>query len=265
MSKRRINWKLAGNVGLAVLALGTVGAVAPMLIDTDGPAPVSEKVQAYYDQNVKNAATPTPEPAAPALSALPAQASVLIVGDSYSEGYGADTPASGYASLLAQQSGWTATIDAAGGTGYTWGGGEGGRAGREYPARIAKLALDPAVKPALVVLQGSQNDYRADAATLREAVSATIAQVKAAWPDAQVLLLGPVAPQPLGTNIAPTNSAVAAAAKAANVPFIDGVAGRWITEANTAQYGLDDGSHLNQAGHAYLADKTKQAIAAVTK
>jgi lysophospholipase L1-like esterase len=205
-------------------------------------------------------ASPTPtvtSDSSPTLHAVPAGAPVLIVGDSYSEGHGA-APSKGYADTLSSRMKWSPRIEAFGGTGYTWGGGVDGNAGKDFLTRLNAVAKDSSYAPSLVVLQGSQNDYRAEPEDIKAAAKKVVTRAREAWPDAQIVLLGPVAPEPLGHNLAPINDAVAKAALESKVPFVDGLA--WFTPENSKQYALEDGAHLNQAGHDYLAAKTREAI-----
>ena len=90
-------------LGCAVLtAVCTVGAVAQASVDTSS-------VPVY-------SLPPAPRPPEPL--ALPAQPRVLLVGDSYSEGYGAEPVSEGFAFHVAGPLGWSLTRDGIGSTGY---------------------------------------------------------------------------------------------------------------------------------------------------
>ena len=212
-------------------------------------------------QNAADAASFTPAPvgtsenAAPVFEPVPEGAEVLILGDSYTQGFGSDDEtAEGYAYVLAESMGWDATVDGVGGSGFTWGD------ANSYPSRIPTHA---ALSPDLVILQGGQNDFRAEPVELRGAVTESINLVESLWPDAQILIIGPAAPEPLGSNLAPTSEAIGAAARAQNVPYIDPVTADWFTDANSPEYAYEDGAHLNTEGHAYMASRIIEAMDAI--
>lgn len=210
-------------------------------------------------------ATPRPIPtfssAASRLGALtvPDSAQVLIIGDSYAQGTGASNDAAKWTTILAKDQGWDAVVDGIGGTGFTWGGGDDGQAGNVYSARIKKHAQDPSLKPSLVILEGGQNDYRADAADLTHAVADDVASVRAAWPAAQVIVVGPAAPEPLATDIERMDTSVQAGAIRAQAFSINPRATKWFDEKNSPGFNFD-GAHVNDGGHALIAQKIGEAL-----
>jgi acyl-CoA thioesterase-1 len=83
---------------------------------------------------------------------------LLILGDSYTAGDGADRPDQGWAYLVAGSLGYPTNIDGEGGTGFAWDGGAQDNQAREYEVRLREIAEDPRFVPNVLILQGGQND-----------------------------------------------------------------------------------------------------------
>lgn len=188
---------------------------------------------------------------------VPSDPRLLIMGDSYTEGTGASKPSLGWAQLTAahlEDLGWEVQIDGIGSTGWTWGGGENGTNPNRYADRIERLKTEPFV-PNVVIIQGGQNDYRSPASGLFNAVKDSVDLAQAAWPNAQVVIFGPAAPQPLGDKLGGITSSIHNGATEKGAPFIDPFTGKWMTLANSAQFAAPDGSHVNDAGHSYISER----------
>lgn len=184
---------------------------------------------------------------------------VLIIGDSYAQGTGASSTATQWTTLLTKDRGWNTVLDGIGGTGFTWGGGVDGTDGDTYSTRIAAHAKDTNLNPALVILEGGQNDYRADAADLSKAVTDDVAAVQAAWPTSKVVVIGPAAPEPLATDIERMDTSVQSGARAANAYSINPRATKWFTVENSPGFNFD-GAHVNDGGHKLIAQKIGEAL-----
>lgn len=199
------------------------------------------------------------------LRPLPANAKVLIVGDSFTQGFGAtDQKNDSYARLLADATGWDARIDGVGGSGYFWGGGADGHGGMTFVERLAGHAADATFVPDLVIFQGSSNDYRANLYQMIEAVYVTVDAARVHWPDAQIAMIGPSLAYPNGENLREMNGALSRAADNRDVPFLDALNSRWLNPSNSPGFAFTDGSHLTTPGHAFLASKVKEALDAKT-
>ena len=192
---------------------------------------------------------------------VPANPRLLIVGDSYSAGTGATDPAKSWANTVGQRLGWDYRVDAIGGTGWTWGGGEIGDGPDRFPERIQRDGADNSFEPNIVFIQGGQNDYRSGAAGISNAVRDSIDIARVEWPDAQVVIFGPAAPMPLGAELSGINSAVRRGAFMARAGMIDATG--WLTRENSGQFAAPDGSHVNDAGHAFLAEKFLEEFAVI--
>lgn len=218
---------------------------------TDAPAAPSAPSTAASTH--APAATPTEPPTdAELLADLPPEPRVLIVGDSFTEGYGASGPTAAWAAVAAESLRWRATIDGVGGTGFTKDVATDGRQGLDYRRRL-ELHAAAGEQYDLVVLQGGLNDWQATRAAEVANVRASVAASRRAWPDAPVIVFGPSSPP--ATAVAQRYAAaIASTARAAGAVVVDPVGTRaWINEANAARFDVGDGLHLNDAGYLFLA------------
>lgn len=248
MSKQNVV-KYGGLAALAAVALGVSG------VALSNARPPSEGVVATtLSPSPAQTAAPKPAPAALKIK-LPADPRLLFVGDSYTAGVGADNPAQGWANVAARALGYPFRVDGVGGTGFAWGGGSSDDLGREYAVRLEEAAADGSFAPNVVILQGGQNDSLAkNDAAVTAAVKGTVDKARKLWPGAQVVVLGPSAPLPLAADLRGVNGSVRAGAAAAKAPFIDANEAGWFTNTNSEGFNFD-GSHVNTAGHRYIADK----------
>lgn len=194
----------------------------------------------------------------PAPLTLPAGARVLVFGDSWTYGSAATVPTEGYAYVLGALTGYEATVLGVRGSGYL----KPGLDGPDFGTRIG--ALDPALDPDLVIVQGSINDRAQGAAGYRDAVNRAWDALAALYPDARIVILGP-APHvlPVGKGTARIDRDLRALAAARGWWYISPVEEEWITPANYAEV-IDTGigrNHPSTAGHVYLAERVAQALA----
>ncbi|MFJ6654068.1 SGNH/GDSL hydrolase family protein [Microbacterium sp. NPDC091313] len=240
---RRPRWAF-GVLVLAVLAVCALAAWRPWSAPATPTAAVAAEAPA--------AAT------GPAPIALPEHPRVLIFGDSWTYGSAATAPTDGYAYVVARTLGWDAVVDGVRGSGYLKPGLDGGAFGE----RIA--ALDPALDPDLIIVQGSINDRRLPATGYRTAVDEAWDALSARFPDAQIVVLGP-APQVLPVEAATARIDVDLADLAAERGwwYVSPVREEWITPENYAAV-IDTGEigrdHPSTAGHAYLAERLAEAL-----
>lgn len=195
--------------------------------------------------------TPTPYSTSSAIK-LPKNPRLLVLGDSYAQGFAASPLTKGFAYLVGSDLGWKTTVNGVGGTGFTYGGTTG--IDLSFGTRIKAYIASDAPAPDVVVLEGSQNDYRS-VGKISKAIVADVGLLKKAYPKAVVVLFGPAAPQPLQSQLSAIDTADAAAAAQLKIPYISPFQQNWFTTANTKQYGYSDGAHLNTAGHRFLADR----------
>lgn len=189
---------------------------------------------------------------APAPLVLPEHPSVLVFGDSWTYGSAASEPTLGYAYVLAELLDGATTVNGVRGSGYL----KPGLDGPAFGERIA--ALDPALAPDLVIIQGSINDREQGEAGYREAVNSAWDAMSAIYPEAQIVILGP-APHilPVGAGTARIDADLAALAAERSWWYISPIAESWITPANYLDViDVDFGRrHPSTDGHRYLAER----------
>src|SRR5690606_17419052 len=203
----------------ALAALGALAVVAGLVLGAWRPwAPLVETAPA---------AAAGPEAAAPAPLVLPEHPRVLVFGDSWTYGSAATVPTDGYAYLLAGLLDGETIVRGVRGSGYL----KAGVDGPAYGERIA--ALDPALDPDLVIVQGSINDRREPAEGYAAAVNAAWDALAALYPEAQIVVLGPAPHElPVGAATARIDRDLASLAAQRGWWYISPVQENWITEVN---------------------------------
>lgn len=193
----------------------------------------------------------------PAPLVLPEQPKVLVFGDSWTYGSAATEPTGGYAYLLADLIGGETVVDGVRASGYQ----KPGVDGPDFGTRIR--ALDAGIAPDLVIIQGSINDRREDAAGFPAAVNAAWDALITVFPQTPIIVLGPAPHElPVGASTARIDRDLARLAAARGWWYISPVQADWITEANYLRL-IDVGAgrkHPSDAGHAYLAQKVAAAL-----
>jgi acyl-CoA thioesterase-1 len=197
--------------------------------------------------------TPAPPPVAAA------RPRVLIFGDSYTEGAGAVPVTKGYAYLVGDKLGWDVTVDGVGGTGYLAPG------PKKQGTFLVRLRAAPPGPFDIVVLQGSSNDERQPIARLGPAVDATLGAAQARYPDARIVLMGPV---PLYGSVPLTKRAVddtlrEHAAKH-GLDFLDPVAEVWFTHGESKTMANPTNGHPSNLGHERIRDRFVLDMARLT-
>ena len=142
------------------------------------PEPVAPVAVAEGDAAVAASVPPAP-------LVVEEGARVLVFGDSWVYGSAATVPTLGFAYRLADELGVETVVDGVRGSGYL----KPGLDGPAYGERIA--ALDPALDPDLIIVEGSINDRRLYPAGYRDAVTAAWDALEARYPDAAIVILGP--------------------------------------------------------------------------
>ncbi|MCW2809736.1 MAG: lipolytic protein family, partial [Friedmanniella sp.] len=194
----------------------------------------------------------TPAGPADGATAPPPAASgvrALILGDSYTEGRGAVPLTEGYAYQVGARLGWDVTVSGVGGSGYL---NPGPQLAGDYRTR---LAAQPATPMDVVVLQGSSNDSKYPLEQLVPAVQATVAAVRARYPAARLLILGPVAlyGQPIPA-VAAVHDQLRAYALAHDITFIDPIEEAWFVRGESRVVANPENGHPSNVGHARIAD-----------
>lgn len=193
----------------------------------------------------------------PAALTLPEDPEVLVFGDSWTYGSAATVPTDGYAYRLARLIPGDTVVRGVRGSGYQ----KPGLDGPDFLTRVADL--EQWIDPDLIILQGSINDRRSDAASYPAAVNAVWDAMVAKYPGVPIVILGPAPHElPVGASTARIDRDLERLAAARGWWYISPVQEKWITDANYLQL-IDVGAgrkHPTDAGHAYLADKVAAAL-----
>lgn len=246
-ARRRLRAAGIAAAVLVALAAGVLGVWRPWT-----PLPSAAPVGAAVEADAG-----APAVVAPAPLALPDQPTVLVFGDSWTYGSAASDPTLGYAYVLADLLGGETVVDGVRGSGYL----KPGLDGPAFGERIA--ALDPALDPDLVIIQGSINDRAQGVAGYREAVMAAWDALAATYPDATIVVLGPAPHElPVGAATARIDADLSELAAARGWWYVSPVRGEWITEQNYLDViDVEIGrKHPSTEGHRYLAEKVAAAL-----
>ena len=237
---RRRRTALALGGALAVALAVTLGILRPWLPPAETP-PVAAAESGL----------------SPAALTLPDDPEVLVFGDSWTYGSAATVPTDGYAYRLARLIPGDTVVRGVRGSGYQ----KPGLDGPDFLTRVA--GLEQWIDPDLIILQGSINDRRSDAAAYPAAVNAVWDAMTAKYPDVPIVILGPAPHElPVGASTARIDRDLAELAAARGWWYISPVRERWITDENYLRL-IDVGvgrKHPSDAGHAYLAEKVAAAL-----
>jgi lysophospholipase L1-like esterase len=198
----------------------------------------------------------------------PALPTAVMLGDSFTEGTGADSTLDCLALQLGHYLGWNVHASGLGATGYL---NPGSGSKVKFADRLTKDVYNR--NPDIVFIAGGINDHASytEAAIQAEALSVFNA-IRTNLPHARIYTMGP-----FWSNGSPTSSvtdardAIEAAAASAGVQFIDNIDEEWITgsgrvgsttgSGNADYYTGTDNTHPSQAGHNYYAYRLATAIA----
>jgi lysophospholipase L1-like esterase len=202
-------------------------------------------------------ASPTASPTSSS-SATASAGSVVFLGDSVAEGKSATAPAKRWTRIVAAELGLTEVNLGHARTGYIRMGPEGSCGATACPNFEGIAAEVARAKPKAIVVTGGGNDAGRPAEEFAQAVADTLTDLKKAAPGATVYVVNPWWDlRPVPSSLSEQTSAVQAAAKNADVIYLD-----------TQQPLVDKpdlmvagGTNPNDAGHAVLAKAVADAIA----
>ena len=211
------------------------------------------------DPSVESAASATPAPAGPPVVAAASDTlTVLFFGDSLTAGYGLSDPSLAYPALVGAQIeaalGEPVRVVNAGISGETSAGGRG---------RIAWALRQTRPDVFVLALGGNDGLRGTDPEATKENLSAILATVRDAVPDARLVVAGMEALPNYGADYTErfraVFPAVAEAHGAALIPFLlDGVAG-------VARLNQSDGIHPTPAGQRIVAETVAEVVVPVAR
>ncbi len=195
----------------------------------------------------------------------------VFLGDSFTQGNGASTPAARWTAVLSEREGWREVNLGRGGTGYATrvdedrdGGSTVAQAscGRDVCLAYADMIEEVvALDPAVVVVSGGQGDwyqYDTNTAATETAINDLYARLATRLPDVEVVAVGPVLPP--GAEHARTvqliDAAVEATAQDRGVPYVPMLEDNVLAGAGLVGAGGFDAS---DAGHTAIAERVVSA------
>jgi lysophospholipase L1-like esterase len=172
-----------------------------------------------------------------------------VIGDSFAAGTAlGGAGGQGFPMMIADRIGWRWGTTAIGGTGYA------AQLPGTLPYDAGQVDRMVAAHPDVLVVEGSQNDGRADVEAVGSAATALYTHLRSALPRTRIVVVGPVASNSAqATALTGLDARVGAAARAAGLPYVDAIAEGWFTDGQSALIG-DDHIHPTWAGHQRIAD-----------
>jgi lysophospholipase L1-like esterase len=172
-----------------------------------------------------------------------------VIGDSFAAGTAlGGAGGRGFPMMVAQRVGWRWGTTAIGGTGYV------AQLPGTLPYDGGQVDRMVADHPDVLVVEGSQNDGRADVRAVGVAATALFAHLRGALPRTRIVVVGPVASNSAqAAALAGVDRVVGEAARAAGLPYVDALGEGWFTDAQAALIG-EDHIHPTWAGHQRIAD-----------
>jgi acyl-CoA thioesterase-1 len=172
---------------------------------------------------------------------------VMVLGDSFTMGWGPVRHWRSYAGVTARRLGWQLVTAGASGTGYV----NKGRVGRTFhDSFMRELSWRP--EPDMLIVSGGHNDRRTLPATVRQAAIDLVETARARWPNTRIVLVGPIWMERAPRWAYDVRDSIAGAATLTGVTFLDPLARRWVFDDRESVV-LRDGVHPTAAGHARLA------------
>jgi lysophospholipase L1-like esterase len=255
--------KVWQNVGVAVLALLTLGAIVYAFVPKPPPAaPGSAPAPSVRPTKEAQQVSRTPGSAATAKATATATATAaaeedkeppvaVFLGDSYTEGIGASVQERRWSTLVAGELGWEESNQGVSGTGYHTSSGD-----AEYQGRVGQVLED---EPQIVVVSGGQNDfgtYAADPGGTVQAIAGLYEALREELPRAQIVAVGPSTPASVDQTVLAIDAAVRDAAAAADATYVSLLE----PDVLTPDMLLADQTHVDDRGHRAIADRVIAAL-----
>lgn len=177
----------------------------------------------------------------------------LFIGDSYTHGTGASDKSLRWSTLVAGTAGWFEVNEALGGTGFVTTSSVNG-CGRDYCGTYSEVIESLSVDPAVVVIAGGQNDFRAfaaDPAGVSAAIQSTYNLARERFPEARIISVGPSIIGQVSETVVAFDAAVQAAASSVGAEYVTLIS----PDALDGSMDAGDGGHVNDTGHRAIADR----------
>lgn len=184
----------------------------------------------------------------------------LFIGDSYTAGVGAEDKVQRWTALVAREMGWLEANYGLGGTGYATTAGRNGCGRAEcptYPDRLAES--EGQVAPEFIIIAGGQNDFAAygdNPGKVTQAIGDTFTEAAAAYPDAEIIAVGPSTPWEISDTAEGIDEAVRDAAQSVDATYVSLLDPPVIEDDMV----LEDGGHVGPDGHAAIAERVLSTL-----
>lgn len=254
-ASRDVWWKVSG--AIAVVAALTFVAVALFVNFTREAAPDTDSVAAFTPATPQppittTSASPTTEPAAP-------QPVAAFVGDSYTQGVGAEPSSERWTSLLAAAMNWDERNFGVAGTGYlATAGAE--VCGLDTCPNYQTTALDAvATNPSIVVVSGGQNDvaaYAEDPTAVQAAIATTYIEIRNAQPNARIIAVGPSTTGEATDTVLGLDRDVRDTAEVFGAQYVSLLDPPVVDPATV----LPDGENVDNLGHSAISRRVQTAL-----
>ncbi len=204
--------------------------------------------------------SPPPDDFTPPAAAEPTDGQVLasFIGDSYAQGVGASVQANRWINIVAKANGYTPVNLGRGGTGYLATSDVNG-CGLAFCPNYLRMVADIPPKTQVVIVSGGRNDvgaYLRDAAEVNAAVESTFEAVRRAFPDAEIIAVGPADTDEPTDPVLAIDRAVRRAAEGVGARYVSML----VPPVLSPELLSADGVHPNDAGHAAIAARYLSAI-----
>lgn len=209
----------------------------------------------------KSASSYVPPTSAPTFETVDSRPVAVFLGDSYTQGTGASKPAAQWTSLVSANEGWREENLGRGGTGFlatsTFQG-----CGLEFCPNYGAMIPDAVfTQPSVLVISGGQNDFNTFVTSRQsvvEAINSTYAAARAAFPDLRIICVGPSTPNDVDPDFIAFDQTVHNAATSVGADYVSLIAPPVIEKSMV----LFDGGHVDDAGHAAIAERVIAGIGA---
>lgn len=256
-SSRDDAWWVIGGILAVVAALAFVAVAVFVDVTRESPpnsdssAAIASTTSASTSEPLATT-TPTTAPAAP-------RPVVAFVGDSYTQGVGAEPPSERWTSVLSAAMNWDERNFGVAGTGYL-ATADAQACGRDTCPNYQTTALDAvATAPSIVVVSGGQNDvaaYGDDPTAVQEAIAATYIEIRRALPEAKIVAVGPSVPGEPTDAALGVDRDVRDTAETFGAQYVSLLDPPVIDPTNV----LPDGENVDNLGHSAISRRVQSAL-----
>ncbi len=216
------------------------------------PSPISEDIQQSRPtptRPVVEVSQPTAISVIKRGKAIPTGGTAVFLGDSYTTGWnGAGLDVRGWPRLVAAEYGWKVVNLAVAGTGFM----NPGWTGQPVASRVRAAVR---ARPDIVFIAAGHNNSRWSASTTAAAADAVVTKLRAALPDATIVIIAPIWQD--GTPPArclTLRDRLRRTARANGARFIDPLAEGWFA-GSSHRFITADGIHPSDRGHRFIANR----------